>query len=218
MTRSSRLRLVPALFVLALLPGCIWYQQSTVLHGDGSGYFTARITQKVAPDDRKRGEFSESGGRRLYQAKGVTVERVQVSYSAKDSLQRMIVDVRFDDVRALTGAQAFQQCVIRWTEHDGRVTFEHQLAGPDASFAVTSVEGAAYDYEFPGTVLSCNADSIDGTHAFWKDVRADEQGRRIMRAEFEITPAWHCWLSWIGGAAVLALIVVVLRKRKRAAS
>lgn len=215
---ATRLRHAALIAVLTLLPGCRYgYQQSTVLHRDRSGTMNVHYWETAEHGKSDRANPKDKEARKMFEAKGIVIGRLETTYDEKDSTNHMRAALSFEDVLLLNRAEIFHNAAFRWTEQDGRVRFEHEIleSGAKTSLSIASFDEASYDYEFPGDIINCNADSVAGSHAFWKTVRKDANGRRIMRAEFELAPAWIGWLPYIGGGVLLVAVFLLIRRRKR---
>lgn len=209
-----------ALFVL-FLPGCLNYEQHTVLSEDGSGKLTIHysIAENVMSwlEDGNLA-FTEDKVREQYSGEGVEIQALNVTTEAADSSRHVRVELEFDDIEKLSALRGFKDMQFRWLREGDQFRLTHTLGAAsssgDASLDAFSVR---YSYEFPGDILESNADSTDGRTAFWKFQLSELNADHVITARISATAGSSTvYVLVVIGVVVVLIAIFALRRRKKA--
>lgn len=209
-----------AVILALLLPGCLNYEQHTVLSEDGSG--TISIHYSIAENVMSWMEsgnlaFTEDKVREQYKGDGVDIESVSITTEAEDSTRHVRVDLSFNDFAELSKLQSFRNMEFKWLREGDVFRFSQKLgangSSQDASLDAFKVK---YSYEFPGDILQSNADSTDGRKAFWVFNLSEMNKDHVITARISAgSGSSVMWvLGVIGVVVVLIVIFAVVRRRK----
>ncbi|MBR9974055.1 MAG: hypothetical protein KFF77_00600, partial [Bacteroidetes bacterium] len=206
--RFLRAVALPAL-LLALLAGCISYEQDTQLDEDGSG--SMQIHYWISEDMLtwfKGGNlsFNEDSVRAQYSAEHITVETVRSESRVSDSTRHVFVTLSFDDIRRLPESQGFKDLDIKWMREGDVFRFVQTLpAASSSGDGMLDDFTFIYRFEFPGEVRESNADSLDGSLAIWRYKLSDLSKQNKLEAVIVASSGSNIW--WVLG--VLGVVLVL---------
>jgi hypothetical protein len=138
----KQFKLFSIFLFVALLAGCINYEENITLNSDGSGTMMMHYSiaqqlyammqmsdgsQQQGKEDEMPFKFKESEIRADMNAPGVTVEKVE--QKAEGDQQHFYVHIKFNKITDLNQTKAFQKMKFEWNETGDNVVFRQVLEG-----------------------------------------------------------------------------------------
>jgi hypothetical protein len=206
--------------IALLLPGCLNYEQHTVLSEDGSGTLTIHysIAENVLSwmSDGNL-SFTEEQVREQYSGEGVSIETIRISTEAADSSRHVHAELQFDDIEKLSKLRGFKSMEFHWLREGDQFRFRHKLGAAsssgDASLDAFTVR---YSYEFPGDILESNADSTAGRTAYWRFRLSELNADHVLTASISAAAGGSTiYVLVVIGVFVLLIAIFALRRRRK---
>jgi LPXTG-motif cell wall-anchored protein len=205
--------------VLALLlPGCLNYEQHTVISEDGSG--TLSIHYSIAENvlswmSDGNLSFTEDKVREQYSGEGVNIESLSISTEASDSSRHVHAELEFDDIEKLSKLRGFKGMEFRWLREGDQFRLTHKLGATNSSGdASLDAFMVRYSYEFPGDIIESNADSTYGRTAYWMFRLSELNADHVITASISATAGSSTtYVLVVIGVVMLLIAIFALRRR-----
>lgn len=206
-----------------VLQGCLNYTQETYINKDGSG--TMRVHYWTHLPDSLSLEgiqniylFNEDSLRSEFTTDAVQIEDVEVYSDTTDSTKHAVFELSFTSIDSLATSRIFKNSNISLKDGaPGQKVLSQFIPPVTTGFGVNdSLFRLTYVYEFPGEIISHNAQEVVDKQLTWSYSLAEiGEGKAITVTykpnKLESTPDWIYYLT----GSVLLLVVYFLLRKKR---